>query len=126
MSIQQDEADTSRLDELRFAKRQQWSITAAALALLGAVFGVAHTMVPLGPSEKALAAIFALAIGITASWHLISLQNHLARTRRQIDEKDEDAWWRGGSVLWSLIAVLAICTIAVVYYVALRAATSCQ
>jgi hypothetical protein len=121
MSVEQDE---SRLDELRFAKRQQWSIAAAAMALLGAIFGVAHTMDPLGPGEKAVAAIFALCVGIAACWHLVSLQNHLARTRRLIDEKDEDAWWRGGTVLWSLVVVVAISALTVVYYVALRSATS--
>ena len=121
MSVQQDEG---RLDELRFAKRQQWSIAAPALALLGAIFGVAHTMNPLGPWEKAVAAIFALCVGIAASWHLVSLQTHLARTRRLINEKDEDAWLRGSSVLWSLVVVVAISALAVVYYVAFRSATS--
>ena len=87
------------------------------MALLGAIFGAAHTMAPLGLWEKAFASIFAFAVGIAAGGHLVSLQCHLARTRRLIDKKDEDAWWRGGTVLGSLVAVLVISTITVVYYV---------
>jgi len=80
-------------------------------------------MAPLGPWEKAVAASFALSVGIASSCHLVFLQNHLARTRRLIDEKDEDAWWRGGSVLWSLVTVLVISAVAVAYYVVWRSAT---
>jgi hypothetical protein len=121
MTSQQNDG---RLAELRFAKQQQWSIAAAAMALLGAIFGVAHVMAPLGWWEKALASLFALAVGIVACLHLVSLQNHLARTRRVIDEKDEDAWWRGGTILWSLVTVVAISTLAVAYYVIWRSVTS--
>jgi hypothetical protein len=112
-------------EELRFAKKQQWSIAASAMALLGAIFGAVHAMEPLGPWEKAIAAILALGVAIGASMHLWSLQDHLAATRRQIDVSDAKAWLRGTSILYSLIGVLGIIALIVIYYAALRPATGC-
>jgi hypothetical protein len=111
---------SSRLDELRFAKKQQWSIAAAVLTLLGAIFGAAHTMAPLEPWEKAVGSILAIGIMMFGNLHLWSLQNHLAATRRAIDASDEDAWWRGGTILFSLMTVLLISAVVVAYYVLWR------
>ncbi len=120
-----DPQDGNRLEELRFAKKQQWSIAAAALTLLGAIFGAAHTMAPLGNWEKAGAELLVALIAIAGSVQLLFLQNHLARTRRLIDEKDENAWWRGTSILYSLVAALVISAFVVGYYVLWRSASTC-
>jgi hypothetical protein len=111
MSGEQD----GKLEELWFAKKQQWSIAAAAMTLLGAIYGAAHTMTPLVPCEKVIGTILALLIAIAGSIHLVSLQNHLAATRD--DEDKKEAWRRGASVLYTLVAVLVIGALVVVYYI---------
>jgi hypothetical protein len=117
------ENEKTRLDELRFAKKQQWSIATATMTLLGAIFGVAHAMAPLGPWEKAVGSILTILVMFFGNLHLWSLQNHLADTRRLIDAKDEDAWWRGASILYSLMGALIIAGLVVVYYVTWRLPT---
>lgn len=113
-----------RLEELRFTKKQQWSVATATLTLLGAIFGVVHTLGALGWYEKAFGAISALLVAGFGILHLWSMQNHLAETRRELDANDEGAWWRGGTILGSLIGAIIISAIVVVYYVIWRAATT--
>jgi hypothetical protein len=38
---------SEQLEELRFAKTQQWRVATAAVTLLGAIFVVAHKLHPL-------------------------------------------------------------------------------
>ena len=59
------------LQEIRFAKTQQWLIATATMTLLGAVFGAAHTMAPLGLWEKRAATVIAVAIAASGAWFLI-------------------------------------------------------
>lgn len=63
----------NRLEELRFAKKQQWSIAAAGMTLLGAIFGAAHTMAPLGLWEKTIGAILALLVMFASNLQLFFL-----------------------------------------------------
>jgi len=72
------------------------------------------------PWEQWIGVILAGLVMLGGSIQLIFLQNHLARTRRVIDKKDDEAWKRGASALYSLVAALVISTVVVAYYIAWR------
>ena len=50
-----DTIKAAYLEELRFAKRQQWAVTTAVIALIAGAYSMAQ---PLGPWEKHLAVRF--------------------------------------------------------------------
>lgn len=103
------------LEELRFAKTQQWRIAAAAITLLAAIFAVAHSLHPLSTVEKVVTTVLVTLVGVFGSIFLFSLQKHLRRTRLRINEKDSEAWLRGAEVLAALVAAVIISAIVVVY-----------
>jgi hypothetical protein len=105
----------TRFEELRFAKQPQWSVATATMTLLGAIFGVAHTMSPLGIWEKHAITLLAILVAVAGSLFLHFLQNHLARTRRAMDQNDESAWRRGTSILYALVVTVLIGALVVVY-----------
>jgi hypothetical protein len=102
------------LEELRFAKRQQWTITAAVVALIGGAYGVVQR---LGPSdlEKVAATILVIVVAAGGIYWLADLQRHLYCTRLAVDRWDPDPWWRG----WDIVSGMAgamILSAAVVCY----------
>jgi hypothetical protein len=107
-------------EELRFAKRQQWTIAAAVVALTGGVYTIAHTIEQsLASWEKAVAAILIVVAVVAGIYWLLDLQRHLYRTRLIIDRWDPDPWWRGGELV-SGMAWAMILSAVVVCYLLLR------
>src|SRR6266446_6549325 len=82
-------------EELRFVKRQQWTITVAVVAFIAGAYGLAKS---LAPWEKAVAAILVVVAVAGGIYWLSDLQRHLYRTRLAIDRWDPDPWWRGADV----------------------------
>jgi SNF family Na+-dependent transporter len=108
-------AQSDRLEEIRFAKTQQWRVATAAVTLLGAIFAVAHTMHRLDTIEKVTGTVLVAVIAIAASAFLFSLYKHLGRTRLSIDRKDSEAWLRGAEVSLTLVAIVIASAIVVGY-----------
>jgi hypothetical protein len=106
---------SERLEEIRFAKTQQWRVATAAITLLGAIFVVAHTLHQLATPEKVVGTVLVTLIAGAGSVFLLSLQNHLGRTRLEIDGKDTEAWLRGIEVAFTLVAIVIVSAIVVGY-----------
>jgi hypothetical protein len=107
------------LEELRFAKKQQWAIAAAAVTLLGAVYAVAHRA---GPSEKekvALAVVVTLIATLGCSF-LANLQRHMRESRLELDPDDREPLLRGGMIVGALCGVIILSAFTVLYVLALR------
>jgi len=110
--------EAARLEELRFAKRQQWAITIAAITLMAAAYHVADTMTvkaPLASWEKHFAAFFVLAVAAGGSYLILKLQHHLRVTRKRIKKEDPNPWLRGFDVAIGLVIALIISAAAVCY-----------
>jgi hypothetical protein len=100
-------------EELRFAKRQQWTITAAVVALIAGAYGIEKS---LDPWEQALAAAILIGVVVVAGiYWLFDLQGHLYRTRLVIDRSDPDPWWRGSDVVSGMAGAMIISAIVVCY-----------
>jgi hypothetical protein len=82
-------------EETRFIKRQQWTLTAAGLALLGAVLTAAIALKPLTAFERYWGLVIVNIIPPTFGLFLLSLQFHLSRVRRDIDGSDRYHFVRG-------------------------------
>jgi hypothetical protein len=99
--------DAARFEEIRFLKRQQWSVATYALTLLGAIFAIARVAdPPLTLLEKIFGSSFVIgvaAFGISILW---LLQTSLTGTRLVLDGKDAGAWFRGRPIAWSLTAIV--------------------
>jgi hypothetical protein len=115
-SSETDKETLSGLEELRFAKTQQWRIATSAITLLAAIFAVAHAMADLKPAEKVAGTLFAALVSISSSWFLCSLQSHLKRTRLEIGPEDKTAWLRGLDVIVALIGAVILSGGVVVYF----------
>ena len=106
----------SQLEELRFAKRQQWYIATAAVTLLSAIFWIEQS-IRLVRWEKIVATVF---IGLIAGFgicFLVKLQNHLKEVRLTLGyPKDLNPWWRGVDVLSVLIGIVFFAALVVVYF----------
>ena len=105
---------SAKLEELRFAKTQQWRVATAAVTLLGAIFVVGHTLQPLAIFERVIGTVLVTLIAVAGSVFLISLQNHLRRTRILIQD-DPEAWSRGAEVMFTLAGVVIASAIVVGY-----------
>jgi hypothetical protein len=104
------------LDELRFAKRQQWAVTAAAIALIAGIYHIADNAdPPMAPWEQHLAVFLVFCVAAGGIEMLLRLQGHLSRTRLAIDKKDPDPWRRGRDVVIALAIAIAVSAIAVCY-----------
>jgi hypothetical protein len=104
------------LDELRFAKRQQWAITAAAIALIAGIYHIADNAdPPMRHWEQHLAAFLVLGVAGGGIGMLFKLQGHLCRTRLAMDKKDPNPWRRGLDVVIALAIAIAVSAIAVCY-----------
>jgi len=84
-------------DEMKFAKRQQWTVTNYMLLLVGAVLGVGAALKSLTAFEKHALSVLVIFI-VGAGWYfLIDLQRYLKELRGRIqgieasfDEVDQD------------------------------------
>lgn len=85
-----DTIKTAYLEELRFAKRQQWTITAAVVALIAGTYSVAHQSLALCSENVIAAALIWIVVAGGIYW-LLDLQGHLHRTRLMIDPCDDTA-----------------------------------
>lgn len=106
---------THKLEELRFAKSQQWNISTATLTLLGAIFAAAHTLSPISQIEKVVATIIVTLVAAFGSSFLISLQSYISTTRLEINDRDYSARFRGLDILVALVASIIVGGIIVVY-----------
>jgi hypothetical protein len=107
-----DTIKAALLEELRFAKRQQWTITAAVVALVAGAYSIEKS---LDPWEQALAAILIGVVVVAGIYWLIDLQGHLYRTRLVIDRWDPAQWWRGSDVVSGMAGAMIISAIVVCY-----------
>jgi hypothetical protein len=115
MSDREDKDRAAKLEELRFAKKQRWSIATSAVTLLAAIFGIAHVTGPkLG--EKIAGTVFVVVVVYFARRFLWQLQDHLEHTRRLLDPKDPAPWYRGVDVLAVLAGVVATSGAVGIYY----------
>jgi hypothetical protein len=114
-----DTIKAALLEELRFAKRQQWTVTAAVVALIGGTYTIASDKQSLVPWEKAGATILIIAVVAGGIYWLFDPQGHLYRTRLVIDRWDPDPWWRGTDLVTGM-AGAQILSGAVVCYLLLR------
>jgi hypothetical protein len=109
------------LEELRFAKKQQWAVTTAAITLLAAIYAVAKDLKPeLGPKEKVAIAVLVTLIACAGVVYLTSLQSHLRETRLKLDPEDKEPWLRGVSVLAGLVGTVILGAAFVIYVLTLR------
>ena len=70
------------MEELRFAKRQQWAVATAAIALIAGVYHLGDGIKPPLTAYEKLAVMLAI-LGVTAGgiWLvLFDIQNHIAST----------------------------------------------
>jgi hypothetical protein len=109
------------LEELRFAKKQQWAVAAAVVTLLGALYGLAHSAVPnLDEKEKVLFAVIVTLIATIGCSILASLHRHMWSTRFELQPRDRDALVRGSGIVGALIGVIILSAIGVLYVIVLR------
>ena len=76
-------------DEIKSAKRQQWTITNYGLLILGAIYGVRHQLpveVTHLQSKLKFLAILAIATAVLGSGFLLRIQSHMARSRCRLDK----------------------------------------
>lgn len=84
-------------DEMKFAKRQQWTVTSYMLLLLGGVLGVGVALKSITLFEKHALSVLVFGV-VAAGWYfLIDLQRYLKEIRERIqgieasfDEVDQD------------------------------------
>jgi len=111
-----DTIKTAYLEEIRFAKLQQWAVTVAAITLIAGAFHMAHTVKqPLAIWEKVVATIAVTGVAGGGIWLLFKLQRHLRDTRKVIDHFDRTAWRRGLEVVVPLKIALYLSAAAVCY-----------
>jgi hypothetical protein len=112
----EDKDRAARLEELRFAKKQQWYIATSALTLLAAIFGIAHVIKPTTLDEKKVGTVFVVLIVWFACEFLRQLQGHLNNTRLLLDPKDRTPWLRGVDILAVLMGTIIASGLVVLYY----------
>src|SRR5215813_8634461 len=107
-----DTIKAAYMEELRFAKRQQWAVTIAVVTLIAGAYSMVQ---PLGPWEKRVA-IRLIWIVVAGGWYLLcSLQCHLRNTRLAIDPDDRYPLLRGADVVIGMVGVIIISAGAVRY-----------
>jgi hypothetical protein len=111
----EDKDRAARLEELRFAKKQQWYIATSAVTLLAAIFGIAH-VIDLTKGEKKVGTVFVVLIVWLACEFLRQLQGHLKKTRLLLDPKDSTPWYRGADILGMLVGIVVFSGLVVAYY----------
>jgi uncharacterized membrane protein len=110
-----DTIKAALLEELRFAKRQQWTITAAVVALIAGAYTIVVEKQSLDLWEEAVAALLIVIVVAGGIYWLIDLQGHLYRTRLAIDRWDPSPWWRGSEIVSGMAGAMIISAIVVCY-----------
>jgi hypothetical protein len=114
--MREDKDRAAKLEELRFAKRQQWSIATSAVTLLAAIFGIAHVIEEPKLGEKIAATVLVVLIVGFACKFLWQLQGHLKKTRTLLDPRDRRPWYRGVDILIVLAGTVFASGLVVLYY----------
>jgi len=109
-------------EELRFAKKQQWAVAAAAVTLLAAIFALQHSVGDPTPAEKTVLAVVITLVAALGCSFLVMLQKHIRETRLLLNRSDSDAALRGVGIIGALIGVVIVSALGVLYVVALRSA----
>jgi uncharacterized membrane protein len=107
-----DTIKAAYLEELRFAKRQQWTITAAVVALIAGAYNIAREE---DDWEKAVITILIVAAVIGGTYWLRDLQGHLRRTRLVVDPCDKEAKHRGLEIVYGMVGAMMLSAIVVCY-----------
>jgi len=110
-----DPVKAALLEEIRFAKRQQWTITTAVVALIAGAYTIAVEKQSLDPWEQAIAAILIGVVVAGGIYWLFDLQGHLYRTRLRIDPYDPNPRWRGSEIASGMAGAMIISAIVVCY-----------
>jgi len=97
-------------EELRFVKRQQWTITAAVVVLMAGAYSITRSLVGW---EKSVITILIVASAIGGIYWLFDLQRHLRRTRLVIGPYDRGH--RGLDIVYGMVITLIISAVAVCY-----------
>jgi hypothetical protein len=71
-------------DEMKFAKRQQWTVTNYMLLLLGAILGVAVALKPITSFEKHTLWVLEVFVVGAGAYFLIDLQRYMKDLRERI------------------------------------------
>jgi uncharacterized membrane protein len=108
-----DTIKAAHLEELRFAKRQQWTITAAVVALIAGAYSMEKSLA-LCWEKCAAAGLIGIVVAGGIYW-LFDLQRHLHRTRLAIDRYDPNPWWRGGELVSGMAGAMVLSAIVVCY-----------
>ena len=108
----EDTLEAALLEELRFAKRQQWTVTAGVATF---IVGAYNVVKPLGPCEKVVATVLVTSVVVGGIYWLYGLQDHLRNTRLWIDPRDKRAWRRGSEIVDGMAGLLVISATAVIY-----------
>jgi hypothetical protein len=109
-----DPIKAAYLEELRFAKRQQWTITAAVVALIAGAYSVAHQSLALCAENVVAAGLIWIVVAGGIYW-LFDLQGHLRRTRLIIDPYDDTAQRRGSEIVYGMAGALMLSAVIVCY-----------
>jgi hypothetical protein len=108
-------------EDLRFAKKQQWAVTTAAVTLLAAIYALQRSVDPgLGSKERVAVVVAIVLIATFGCIFLFMLQKHIRDTRLRLDRTDKDALLRGVSIVGVLSGVVILSAGCVLYFVALR------
>jgi hypothetical protein len=102
------------LEELRFAKRQQWTITAAVVAFIAGAYSVTHQSLDFCWEKVVAAGLIWIVVGFSIYW-LFDLQDHLHRTRLIIDPYDATARHRGLEIVYGMAGALILSAIVVCF-----------
>jgi hypothetical protein len=109
-----DTIKAAYLEELRFAKRQQWQVAIAAITLIaGAFYLVDKAKQPLALWQISVITFLIAVVAAGGCCLLWKLQLHLQDTRLVIDTFDRNAFWRGSEVAIGLAAALIISAVVV-------------
>jgi hypothetical protein len=95
-------------EELRFAKKQQWTVTIATLTLIGAILPIASYLNIVKFWEKVVGVGVALLLAAGGCYLVYRLQCHLRDTRIGIDPADRDAWRRGIEIMWGVKIAMVV------------------
>jgi hypothetical protein len=102
------------LEELRFAKRQQWAVAIATLTFIAGAYTITKDInPPLGRWEKNAVWALVSAAAVAGSYLPLKLDCHLRRTRLAIDQSDRT--YRGLDISIGLAIALLISAGAVCY-----------